>query len=413
MEGNIFDGFSGESTIFRDRDVLGPSYFPQKESDSDVPLPGREREIGKLAEIVGVALRGEKPSNVMEYGKTGTGKTAVARYIGSEIERFSKGSGNKVDVIYVNCSINNNQYSILTTLANHYNIGNPVPKTGWSVDRVYNELLNRLDSEQRIIILELDEIDKLTNDIILYNLMEANSNLSKSKLSVIGISNNTRFEEQLDPRVTSRLSEEKIVYPPYNANQLLEILKRRAKEAFRESVFDVGALSLCAALAARDRGDARYALRLAQLAGEVAEREKLSFVSEKEVYSARQKLGNDIVKEAVEVLPQQVKIVAAATYIASARNKIGIASTGEIYEYYKDLCSKSGLSVTTQRRVTDLISELDNQGIVNARTVYKGRGGKTREVSLIIPSDMLIEAIKNDEFLGQIATYMKSVSQHA
>jgi len=110
--------------------------------------------------------------------------------------------------------------------------------------------------------------------IFLYNLTRLNSELSQSQISIVGISNNLTFLDELDPRVRSSLSEEEIVFPPYNAVQLQEILRKRAKEVFREGVIrDEDVITKCAAFAAREHGDARRALDLLRVSGELAERE--------------------------------------------------------------------------------------------------------------------------------------------
>ena len=58
-----------------------------------------------------------------------------------------------------------------------------------------------------------------------YNLTRMNSELKHSTISIIGISNDLSFTNNLDPRVKSSLSEEEIVFPPYNAIQLQHILR--------------------------------------------------------------------------------------------------------------------------------------------------------------------------------------------
>jgi len=65
-----------------------------------------------------------------------------------------------------------------------------------------------------------------------------------------------------------------------------------------------------------------------------------------------------------------------------------ILFTGEIYELYKQLCKKTNLRPLTQRRVSDIVSELDMLGIINAKVISKGRYGRTREISLITPSSV-------------------------
>src|SRR6266571_8490436 len=81
MEESIFQPYLGTRGIFKmDREILRPSYIPGR-------LPHRESHIDQLAQILVNALRGERPSNVLIFGKTGTGKTAVVKYIENEFRK--------------------------------------------------------------------------------------------------------------------------------------------------------------------------------------------------------------------------------------------------------------------------------------------------------------------------------------
>jgi cell division control protein 6 len=67
----------------------------------------------------------------------------------------------------------------------------------------------------------------------------------------------------------------------------------------------------------------------------------------------------------------------------------GALYTGEIYEMYKDLCNRVNLSLLTQRRISDVLGELDMLGLINAKVISKGRYGRTREISLSVPSSTM------------------------
>jgi cell division control protein 6 len=122
---------------------------------------------------------------------------------------------------------------------------------------VYSELKKGIDTENRSVIVVLDEMDKLPSngDEVLYNLLRINSELNKARVSVIGITNDLTFTELLDQRVKSSLSEEEIIFLAYNTEQLKDILLERAVKAFNDSVLDDAVVSLCIAFAAQERGD--------------------------------------------------------------------------------------------------------------------------------------------------------------
>jgi hypothetical protein len=139
-----------------------------------------------------------------------------------------------------------------------------------------------------------------------------NSELENSRVSIMGISNDLKFTDFLDPRVKSSLGEEEIVFPPYDANQLRDILRHRADVAFKPDVLTDDVIPLCAAFAAQEHGDARRALDLLRCAGEFAERDGVEVVSAEHVRRAQEKIELDRIVEAVRTLPTQSKLVLLA-----------------------------------------------------------------------------------------------------
>jgi cell division control protein 6 len=402
LEENVFKQYLTGKQIFRNnREILRPSYIPGD-------LPHRQGQINQLAQITVTALKGERPSNVLVFGKTGTGKTAVVKYLGNEIKKADS-ELNKVIFLYMNCEVVDTQYGVLQNIGNQFiqDFEDRIPFTGWSTERVYNILREKVDDQNRVIIIVLDEIDKLvykSGDDVLYHLSKINDDLKNSRVSVIGISNDLKFTEFLDPRVKSRLGEEKLVFPPYNAEQLQDILHQRAALAFDEGILEGAVIPLCAALAAQEHGDARRALDLLRIAAEIAERSNDDHITEAHVYKAKNKIELDCVTEAVKTLPTQSKLVLLGILINEEKNN-GRLTTGDVYETYRDLCKVVGVACLTQRRVTDLISELDMLGIIHARVKSFGRGGRTKEIEAAVPLAETRCTLEEDEILQALKNY--------
>ena len=472
----LFDDLLSGEPIFENKEILRPSYTPHE-------LPHRKEQINKMATILVAALRGETPSNILIYGKTGTGKTASAKFVSQELESTSSKYSVPCDVEYINCEVTDTQYRVLAQLANKFidenealierriealedlveraredesvldgaATGEPtvedltggddaagdspepvdddrgpdeidptafdavaeveaaiedardeiedfesVPMTGWPTDRVYSVFFDAVDYHERVVVIMLDEIDKLvekSGDDTLYNLSRMNSELENSRVSIIGISNDLKFTDFLDPRVKSSLGEEEIVFPPYDANQLQDILQHRAEDAFEGGSLSDGVIPLCSALAAQEHGDARRALDLLRTAGELAERDQIDDVEEDHVRQAQEKIELDRVVEVVRTLPTQSKIVLFATILLEKN---------EVYNIYTTLCEEIDADDLTQRRVTDLISELDMLGIVNAVVVSKGRYGRTKEISLSVPTEETEAVLISDSRLAEL-----------
>ena len=390
----LFADLLTQGGIFQSRDVLRPTYTPSN-------LPHREEQINGLASILVPALRGETPSNVLIYGKTGTGKTAVAKYVGKELEEAGT-EDRKCSVIYINCEVVDTQYRILAHLARHFN--KEIPMTGWPTDQVYSEFRNAMDEEKKVVVIMLDEVDKLVRkgDDILYNLSRVNSDLLRSKVSIIGISNDLKFTEFLDPRVKSSLGEDEIIFPPYDAEQIKDILEQRASLSFSPGALQESVIPLCSAFAAQEHGDARKAFDLLRISGELAERSRSVVVSEEHVRAARDKIEQDRVEEVVKTLPTQSKLVLYSIVLLEEQGVRNI-TTSAVYNMYKQLCPLVETDYLTHRRISDLIAELDMLGILHTVVISKGRYGRTKEITLSVYSGKLKATLQQDYRLKVLA----------
>ncbi len=324
----------------------------------------------------------------------------MAKYVGKEFEEASFGV--KCIVIYINCEVIDTQYRILAHLARHFD--KEIPMTGWPTDQVYAEFRNALDEEKRVVVIMLDEVDKLVKkgDDVLYNLSRVNSDLLQTRLSLIGISNDLKFTEFLDPRVKSSLGEDEIIFPPYNAEQIRDILEQRAGIAFRPGMLTEEVIPLCSAFAAQEHGDARRALDLLRISGELAERERSTLVTEEHVRQAREKIEQDRVDEVIKTLPTQSKLTLYSIMLLEEQGTRNI-TTSAVYNMYKQLCPMVDTDFLTHRRITDLIAELDMLGILHTIVVSKGRYGRTKEITLSIHTSKLKATLLQDYRLKDLA----------
>ncbi|MBN2141754.1 ORC1-type DNA replication protein [Candidatus Woesearchaeota archaeon] len=381
----ILEGFLERESLFKDKKVLQSMYIPDE-------INHRDDQITHIANILAPSLKMEKPSNVFIYGKTGTGKTLSMKYLADQMATLAYNKKIPIKIVYLNCKLKkvaDTEYRLIAQLAREF--GKEIPPTGLPTDEVYNSFFKVLDEEERIIILILDEIDQLikkAGDELIYNLTRINSELKKSQTSIVGISNDLLFSNNLDPRVKSSLSEEEVIFPPYNALQLQDILQRRAKEAFKDETLSEGVIQKCAAYAAREHGDARRALELLRVAGELAERKGNKQIAITEIDEAEDTIEKDRILELVKNHPKQFQATLYSILLNKKDSKFNFIQTGDVYDTYRDLCNKAGLRPLTQRRVSDIIAELDMLGIINAKVISKGRLGRTRDISFQLPSYM-------------------------
>lgn len=390
----FFENFLKKDFLFHDKLVLQANYDPDS-------IPHRDNQIEQIANILGSALLYQKPSNLFIYGKTGTGKTLTVKHVTNNLTSMAKEKNIDLLVLYVNCKLKkiaDTEYRLIAEFIRA--MGGTVPSTGLPTEEVYKIFTKFVDDKKQLVILVLDEIDQLVGKIgdeILYSLTRMNSELKNAQVSLIGISNNLTFTDYLDARVKSSLSEEEVNFPPYNALQLQDILNQRAKSAFKANTISPGVIEKCAAYAAREHGDARRALELLRVAGEIAERSDEKALSIKHIDVAEDKIEKDRVLDIISTQPKQHQaLLYSVMKLAEVVNKSGNNEeslfTGDIYELYKKICSDAHLRPLTQRRVSDIISELDMLGIINGKVISKGRYGRTRKISLAIQNNTKIRA---------------------
>ena len=387
----IFRKAKEGTPLFANREALSPDYVPGH-------LPFRDPQTKAVAQILAPILRGSKPSNLLLYGKTGTGKTAVTNYVLSKLK--AEANNPNLVLAYVNTRLADGEYRTLADFAKSLDLKKEkqIPLTGLAIGEVIDRISDNIRTNKKKVVLVLDEIDylvKLFGDDILYAFTRSGEKLAPGFLALVGISNDLKFKESLDPRVLSSLSEEELVFPPYTVDELRQILTERARIAFRPSVASPAAINLCAAMAGSEHGDARRAIDLLRIAGEVAEREGLKQIDDSCIRTASAKMEVDRVDEAIRSLPVQNKVI-----LAAVSRFDGGTNTGELYLAYSNLCRRMGVEILTQRRLSGILGDLDLLGLVEASVVSKGRRGRTKKIQLLIGKDTLEKTLSEDPAFG-------------
>ena len=380
----IFDSFSN-NTVFKNKLALQTNYTPDE-------IVHRDEYIKQIAAILAPSLRLEKPSNLFLYGKTGTGKTVSINYVKNHLMERAAKENVSLSILSINCKLRkvaDTEYRILAELLRQ--LGENVPATGLPTDQLYHNFIKRIDNKKQLVIMVFDEIDKAVSNIgdeFLYNFTRLNSELTKTQISLIGISNDLYFLDNIDPRVRSSLSEEEIMFPPYDASQIQDILTERAKEAFKIKI-EEGVIAKCSAYAAKGHGDARRALDLLRIAGELAERDSKKVLTYDYIDKANEKIERDKTVDFVSSCPEQYKIV-LHSIISLSETKESFF-TSDVYSLYSVLCEKIKSEVRTQRRVGDIIREFELHGLIKFDIISRGRYGRTAEIKLSVYPHLIVK----------------------
>jgi len=137
---NIFN-IAVNNSLFKDKSVLQVKYTPES-------IPHRDNQIKSIASILASVLRGERPSNLFVYGKTGTGKTLSVQYVQNEIIKKSKELNINITFKYLNCKMKkvaDTEYRVLAALIRQ--LGGKIPSTGLPTDQVWSKFIEIIDKK--------------------------------------------------------------------------------------------------------------------------------------------------------------------------------------------------------------------------------------------------------------------------
>ena len=399
----LLDAAQSGKTLIKNRDVLHFTHIPET-------ILHRDPEQEKITQSLLPILMNSRPSNLLVYGKPGTGKTLVIKKVLSKVQKRVEEGKFPIKLAYTNTKQETTLYGLLVSFGRQLGLSYQktnnekmwLPSTGLSISEVFNRILYIIKKYEINAVFVIDEIDYLaeliqkTGKDVLYQITRANERLETGSLTLIGISNDLTFKERLDPRVISSLSEEEVVFTNYDLDQIKHILHARIQMAFANGVVSEATLNLCSAMAARESGDARRAIDLLRVAAEIAERTQNDTISEEHVRNASQKIEEDKEIVALRSYPLHEKLLIMAIMKSSE------ISTGEVYSTYKNLCKDVGQKELTQRRTTQILSEIEMSGIISGRIVHQGTHGNTKKFKTTIPLDIIKNTFKDEPILQDI-----------
>ncbi|MFD1514204.1 Cdc6/Cdc18 family protein [Halomarina rubra] len=394
----------GQVEIFSRKELLKVGHVPES-----TRIVGRDGEIEAVAAELRPIVRGDPPNNVMIYGKTGTGKSLVARHVTERARRAGESNGISVGTVYVDCAQHNTQTrvarTVTRTLNERANTQFTIPRTGIGSGEYYDYLWEILDAAFDSAVIILDEVDRLDDDDILMQLTRAReSGKADCHLGVVAVSNKIEYRDQLNERVKSSLREEEFVFQPYDANQLREIMEHR-RDAFQKGVLSEDVIPLTAAVAAQEHGDARKAIEILRHAGELAERANVSSVTEAHVRDAQEWAEIDRFEELLRGSTTQVKFILHSLATLSDENPDSEGfSTSRIYDRYQEAAEKTNATVLSEHRVYELLKEQAFLGVVESTRTGGGRGqGSYLEHRLVQDTDIVLKSVLRDSRLKKLA----------
>lgn len=364
----IISKIEKEDSIFAKKALLDSLSFPGK-------IIGRKKQAEELIRFLLGYKQGYVVPFVSIYGRSGSGKSVVTRFVCDNLEDIS--------YIFVNLRQAKTVFGAAnlilaelgkSNLKSAQGINLAVEKIESSIDSIFDE------KKKKLFVLVLDEFDILFYDKrgkpsdFLYKLVVLEENLRKKErlVCIIGISNNVLSEYELDDRVRSRIGNSEIFFEPYSRQDVFDILSDRAKNAFSKIIGD-DILQYCAELGSEEHGDARRSLDLLRVSAELAS-VKGENITKIHVDRASAELQKDRVGNILSTASYHLKLVCGALAYQTLTTGESWHSTSELFKKYNGMMQK-GTKPLGYRRVGELLTEMENTGLAVSQTHSKGRHG--------------------------------------
>lgn len=387
-----------EDSVFSDKSQLDSLYMPPK-------LLGRKRQIEMLIRCFDFKNKYLVPF-VSVYGRSGSGKSVTVRAVCQELSDVA-------EYRLVNLRRARTVFGCVNLILSE--LGGEELKNSAGLNKALDILTGKIReilerSDKRFFILVLDEYDALFSDRrgrpsdIVYKLLTLAETLRQSGLvvSLVTISNNSMIDSELDDRVKSRMGSAEVFFPHYTQDDVYAILKKRAQKAFSIKV-DNEVLRHCAQISSADSGDARRAIDLLRIAGEIC----TGTITKQDVDSAQKYMHRDrtlaFLANSSFLFRLAFFSLARLVYLTEKQ----WYSTSDIYTQYCNRAISKNDTAVSYRRFSDILKELEQAGIVVSDTSSRGRYGMSTRFRLAVPTSY-IKVIFQPDIWQQLKSLKKS-----
>ena len=418
--------FDDQKGLIRERALLDPNYVVDEDR-----IVGRDEQLQEVTKMLRVALGDNRPPNLFLYGPSGTGKSLITKAVCHNISRICESRDIRFGTIEVNCqdldTLGIAVYELVQQAADEAGVPIEVPKHGVATKEKWDELYRIVNEHFDSVVFVLDELDMLVGrrdkqepafSRLLYQLSRAGANDELSAyISVVAISNDTKMMESVGSRAVSSFTPEDVHFDDYDANQLKAILRRR-QDAFHDDVVDDDVIPLAAAVAAQTHGDARKAIDLMRVAGELAEREGDTRVREEHVRTAQEKVEKNRVLEVIRGISTQKKLCLYATAAVASQTEGGTARSTTGYRVYQYLTEAIDADQYHQETYVNKMKELTTYSLVDFERRSHGPSSGMflefqfgeRPVTILetLREDSRIEAVSKDEVTSVVNAQIRN-----
>lgn len=351
------DILHSDESLFKNELALDYSFLPKI-------LPHREQQQRYIATTIKPLLTGKNGKNLFIYGAPGIGKTAAMRFVLNEVEEET----DEVVPVYINCWQRNTTFKIVAEICDQLGYRLTHNKRTEELFAVVKNMLNK-----KAAVFAFDEVDKLEEIDFLYDILE-----EIYKKSILLVTNDKAWLDDLDDRVKSRLLPETLEFKPYNLEETKDVLKQRVQYAFVPNVWDDDAFELIVKKTAEAQ-DIRLGLHLMREAGNIAEDKSSRKINLEHCDEAIKKINQFTIKKSTDLTEDEQAIL-------NIIKKNSDKKIGDLYNIYKE---RSGNLVykSFQRK----IEKLEKNKFISVKKTSGGADGNTSIVKYATETKKLTE----------------------
>lgn len=412
-DNNIFDQLGEDesgTTIFETRKSLKTTYTPNTEDI--LHRDDRRKQIARILKPI-ISPDDEMVTDLlMLEGTNGTGKTLISESVTTDLKRAASRGKTDLRVYTTDCSNLTTQYKVAIRTTNNILLDRgeqTIAESGFDEPTTIRKLfeqINELPSNE--VVLVFDDITRVEhiNDI-LYQVTrseQAGTILDGStNVTIICTANDLKFYSKLRQDVASSLVAKSIEFPPYDAQELRDILQARSEEAFVPGGITQAEIALTASLAAKKNGDARYGLQILLKAGEIGENRGLERVTEDLVWEAKRSHEKSHIRGIISEYKERTQLVLASIAIHALRRNEW-PTGAEVYRTHATWTEEFAFSPYTDDMVYKRLDLFEDKELIYRDTSQEGN---SKKCVLLYPPERILEGC-SESIKGSIIDGEKS-----
>ena len=351
-----------DESLFQDINAFDPDYMPPNYNF-------RDTQMEAMAIAIRPAMRGGQPSSAMILGSPATGKTTAVRKVFELVEKTTE----KVVCVYINCQLHTTRFGIFSQIYKKI-FGHIPPETGVPFSRIYDQIMQNLQKNNKSLIVALDDVNYLfqsnSANKIFYDVLRAYEEYPGVKTAIFSILSDLEFRYAFDKNVNTVFIPQEVHFPLYSYPEIEDILRDRVKAGFFPGVMPDDILEQIS-MFTEENGDLRVGINLLKSCGNIAEASASREITQEHFDQAIDSLVSINVAETIASLNDVelglLRMVAEWEDVCRAK---------DLAEKYKE---KTGSSYASFNRTLD---KLEFLRLVDTKFTGKGVRGNAREIIL-------------------------------